>query len=103
MYITPKQVFEKVNFLLSETPEKPFPGQIQTSLYVCAKKTTEERFVGRAEGCDGRIRAEGIDGWCTTGGESLYVQASVAKIAPLRNSNYRVITKVVSKNPVIGI
>ena len=33
MYITPKQVFEKVDFSLSETPEKPFPGQILTSLY----------------------------------------------------------------------
>ena len=33
MYITPKQVFEKVDFSLSETPKKPFPGQILTSLY----------------------------------------------------------------------
>ena len=38
MYITPKQVFEKVDFSLSETPEKPFPGQILTSLQLHSRQ-----------------------------------------------------------------
>ena len=48
MYITPKQVFEKVDFSLSETPEKPFPRQILTSLYNGLLLCTANIFCGKS-------------------------------------------------------
>ena len=44
MYITPKQVFEKVDFSFAETPESVFPGCVQTSLYIYANQDEFENI-----------------------------------------------------------